>query len=403
MTGKNRRIPIRRLISVIIGWVHCALIFSPLYALILNFTNQELSRETVIENHLRGLLIIVPVMLSWFAARYLRNILLYLLSSAVIVIATMFLFDTPFMAAPAVLLCFLRLYNRLLGEKHSLLDNPAYPGLAAFLVPAVAVFFQERLNGVYQYLALLYMAVYFLLCFIHHGISRIDSYIGVNKDMRNMPARRIVRISTAILGAAFVIFAVILLPALIGNDIEFRYTPPPVSESQTQTVLPSASPEPVEEEKDGELQMLPDVKPNPVMTVIMHIVEYAILIAVAVGAVFGVIYGALRLSRSFSKSFHDREDFVENLQDDRLETIREAKRTRDRPRFLDRSPNASVRRKYRKTILRAAKEPPQAWMSPAEAEAHARLTGGAAERLHTLYEKARYSPDGCTKQDAAKL
>ena len=42
-------------------------------------------------------------------------------------------------------------------------------------------------------------------------------------------------------------------------------------------------------------------------------------------------------------------------------------------------------------------------MSPSEAEAHAKLTGDAAERLHRLYEKARYSPDGCAKQDLSEL
>lgn len=403
MKIKNRQIPIRHLLSVVIGWIHCAMICSPIYALILNFTNQEVSRETVIQNHLRGLFIFIPVVLSWLAIRYLRNILLYLLASIVICALPLFLFGTPVMIPPVVLLCFLRFYNRLLGEKHSLLDNPAYPALAAFLIPAVTSIFVERLDGVYQHLALLYMAVYFLLCFIHHGIERIDGYIDVNQNMRNMPARRIVRISTSILGAAFVLFALILLPPLIGSDVELRYTPPPAAESKTETVLPSASPEPVEEEEEEELLMLPDVKPNPVMTAIMHIVEYAILIAVAVGAVFGVIYGALRLSRSFSKSFHDRGDFVENLQDDQLEAVHKAPRARDRPRFLDRSPNATIRRKYRRTILRAAKEPPQPWMSPSEAEAHAKLTGDAAERLHRLYEKARYSPDGCAKQDLSEL
>ena len=39
-----------------------------------------------------------------------------------------------------------------------------------------------------------------------------------------------------------------------------------------------------------------------------------------------------------------------------------------------------VRRRYRRTVLRAAKEPPQPWMSPAEAEAHAKLSGDDADR-----------------------
>ena len=108
MKIKNRQIPIRHLLSVVIGWIHCAMICSPIYALILNFTNQEVSRETVIQNHLRGLLIFIPVVLSWLAIRYLRNILLYLLASIVICALPLFLFGTPVMIPPVVLLCFLR-------------------------------------------------------------------------------------------------------------------------------------------------------------------------------------------------------------------------------------------------------------------------------------------------------
>lgn len=400
MKLSKHRISVRHLLMIVIGWAHCALLFSPIYALLLNFTNDTLTREVVIRNHLRGLLILIPVALSWFAARYLRNIFLYLLASIGICALNGFLFDTPVLIAPAVLLCFMRFYNRIRGEKHSLLDHPGYPAIGAFLVPAIATFFVERLNGVYQYLALLYMAVYFLLCFIHHDIARIDDYISVNRDMHNMPARRILRITTSILSAAAVLLALILLPPLIGNEFEVRYTPPP-PKATTETVQPTPSPEPVleEEKEDEELQMMPEVEPNPVLTAIMHIIEYAILIAVAVGVVFGSVYGILRLSRSFRTSFHDRGDFVENLEDDQLESVRTARRVRDRPRLLDRSPNAVIRRRYRRTILRAAKEPPQPWMSPAEAEAHAKLTGSAAEHLHTVYEKARYSPNGCTKQD----
>ena len=95
MKLSKHRISVRHLLMIAIGWVHCALLFSPIYALLLNFTNDTLTREVVIRNHLRGLLILVPVALSWFAARYLRNIFLYLLASVGICTLNGFLFDTP--------------------------------------------------------------------------------------------------------------------------------------------------------------------------------------------------------------------------------------------------------------------------------------------------------------------
>ncbi|MGN0439612.1 MAG: hypothetical protein ACI4HH_02415, partial [Hominenteromicrobium mulieris] len=132
----------------------------------------------------------------------------------------------------------------------------------------------------------------------------------------------------------------------------------------------------------------------------MKILEYIVLIALAGGLIFGVIYGCIRISRGFKTSFVDRRDLVENLPEDERTTVRERAQKRDRPGFLDRSPTAAVRRKYRKTLLHAAKEPPARWMSPAEAEAHAKLQNDA---LHIVYEKARYSEKGCTKDDLTAI
>ena len=125
-----------------------------------------------------------------------------------------------------------------------------------------------------------------------------------------------------------------------------------------------------------------------------------VLIALAGGLIFGVIYGCIRISRGFKTSFVDRRDLVENLPEDERTTVRERAQKRDRPGFLDRSPTAAMRRKYRKTLLHAAKEPPARWMSPAEAEAHAKLQNDA---LHIVYEKARYSEKGCTKDDLTAI
>jgi len=147
-------------------------------------------------------------------------------------------------------------------------------------------------------------------------------------------------------------------------------------------------------------EMIPAAEPNPVLVLIMKILEYILLIALAGGLIFGVIYGCIRISRGFKTSFVDRRDLVENLPEDERTTVRERAQKRDRPGFLDRSPTAAVRRKYRKTLLHAAKEPPARWMSPAEAEVHAKLQNDA---LHIVYEKARYSEKGCTKDDLTAI
>jgi len=213
----------------------------------------------------------------------------------------------------------------------------------------------------------------------------------------------IVRISSALLAGIFVLLAAVMLPMLLTNEMDYRYTPP---EMQTPS-MDFAGTESTEGAPQGEqvdlLAPFEHIEPHPIVKFLVKLMEYLLGIGCGIALVVGLVYGAIRLSRMFSTSFQDRGDFVENLQDDELEVIREAKKKTDKVGFFDRSPNAVVRRRYRKTILRASKTRPDRWMSPAEAEANANLTGSTIDRLHVLYEKARYSPDGCTKQDVSEL
>lgn len=400
MMIKNKQIPVRKLLSVATGWAHCALIFAPLYTMLLSFIKNEIPRQMVVEGYLCGLLIIVPVIISWFAKNYLRNAFLYILAAFAGTVLTAWMFGSAAMLVPAVAIFFLRFYNRMLEEKEtSWLDQPSYAGLVLIAIPAVIAVFEERLDSAFQSLSLIYLAVYFLLCFAHHGIERINGYIDVNKNMRNMPSRRIARIATTILAAAFIVVAVVLLPALFTADIDIRYIPPERG--------PYATPEPQFATSDpGTLPemggMFPGKKDMPIVEALYKFLEYILMIVFGVGGIIGAVYGILKLSRRFSKSFTDRGDFVENLQEDDLEAVREKREKIDRPRFLDRSPNATVRRKYKKMILRG-KHRPYAWMSPTEAEIHAQVSSKNLDTLHALYEKARYSPEGCTKQDVAEL
>lgn len=398
----HREIPLRKALSVLLGFLHVTLIFAPLYAVICNMTNDTLPRAAVLHNHLVGLLFFVPAAASWFAIRYLRHIFFYILASAAIVAVTIFLFGSPLLAVPTVLLCFLRLYNRITGETASALDRPVYPVLIAFAVPFLFSFFVERMDGVFQPLSLLFAATYFILCFVHHGIERINAYIDVNRTVQNMPARRVVRMTCALLCAVTLLIAAVILPVLLSHDTIYRFVPAPsTGEAVLPAPDPTLSPE-ISSGEEGELYMPPD-QPNPVLTFIWQVLEYVLIAAVVGGALIGGFFAVLRLSRTFRRTFTDRGDLVESLADDRIEFIAARGERRRRWGLFDFSPNAVVRRRYRKAVLRAASTPPEGWMTPTEAEAHAGLSVEKAAPLHSAYEKARYSPEGCTREDVSKL
>ena len=391
----------RAVIHTLLGWLHCGLIFSPYYALVLTviaFQDDNIGAH-VVEFHLKGLLIIVPVALSWFAGRYLKHILLYIPAAVGITALSAYLFGHPLLAIPAAFICFLRFYNRVTHEGHSLLDNAGYPGLVILAVPAGVSIFEHQFSSGFQTMGFLYLALYFLICFAQRGIRRIREYVSVNESMHNFPARRITRLLSATLALVLAVTAIVLLPPLLMNREEIRVTLP-TRESSGAVELEA----PVEANRDGPTDgdMLTgfDAEANPVISAVMEILEYLVFAGTAILFVVGIVAGAIYISRSFRSSYRDREDLVENLQDDQVESLFLQRRKRsDRPRFFDRSPNAVIRRRWRKAILKAAKEPPRPSCSPAEAEAYAGLSGVSAAQLHLVYEKARYSEFGAAKED----
>ena len=163
MTEQKKRVPARRIAFIVLGWLHVALIFAPIYAGIVNFFSPGFSQADILLCHLRGLLLVIPIALSWFAGRYLRNIVIYLVASISIIALTVVLFGTKLMIIPALLLCFLRFYNRLTGEAHPLLDHAVYLVLPLFLFPAAIAFFYPAVDGIYQVTAPFCAALYFLL------------------------------------------------------------------------------------------------------------------------------------------------------------------------------------------------------------------------------------------------
>ena len=66
------------------------------------------------------------------------------------------------------------------------------------------------------------------------------------------------------------------------------------------------------------------------------------------------------------------------------------------------SPNMRIRRKY-KNDQKAGKYQPTGAETPAELEERNELSGDGMRRLHDGYEKARYSREGCTKEEAEAL
>lgn len=379
--------------------LHCGLLAAMLFATVFALLPAvSLSVRTgPVEAFLRGLLLAVPAALCYYAIKRLKALWQFLLAALGLCGLSWLLAGHWGGAALMAVMCLFRVRVRLQEEEEgpiaSFFDQPAYPALAvfalAFLASAVAGL------AVLQRLSLVGAALYLLVCLGFHGLSRLDGYLVLNQGMRNLPARRIQRIAGTAVAAVVLAGAVLLLPPAFTSECGVRIQLP----SHTQTGKTPAQ----RAEEDAPLRLNQEQPPDFLGELegpswqIPPIVSYLFFGLIGTGTAVVVILGVVRFFKDFSRSYTDSRDLVQRLTKEERDQSAALEGVHKRPAFWDRSPSAAVRRRYRRVVLKSGKEPPQRALTPAEVEAWAGLR---EERLHQLYEKARYGPEPCTAEEA---
>lgn len=391
----------RTLILRTLAWLHCGLLAGILFAVafealgLVGFSNYGDGRA-----FFRGLLFAIPAALCYHAVKRLPSLWQFLLASLLLCGLAWLLTGHAGGAVLTALMCIFRLRARLAeeedGPRRSYFDCPTYFTLLAFL----AAFLFSGVVGLpgLQKISLLGAVLYFLVCLAFHGVERLDHYLFINKDMRGLPARRIQRVAGFAVIAAVLVSAIFLLPLVLANEGNLRIHLPDSTQGRGQALIQTETPEETKAEEPMEMD-LSGLVDGPTWH-IPEFVTYIVLGFAGVGLLAGTLAVLRKIFKDFRRSYTDSRDYAQYLTKEEREEVEAAPTALRRPAIWDRSPNAAVRRKYRRAILKAAKEPPQAWMSPGEAEAHA---GVDAPVLHALYEKARYGPVPCTQADVKGL
>lgn len=384
--GNWRQITLRAMGWFHIGWVY-ALYYAGIYQVVLG--DQELPWRLW-----WGLLSVIPLALADLGTEVFRRLWQYLLWSLAVCGLAWLLLGTPLDAVPLALVCFFRGKNQLSEEPvESVLDRPSIP----IVLAAVPPFFYSAIGDapLLQKLSLIWAALYLLLWAAWRGLANIHGYLSLNRDMAGVPVKRIVRTTGVAVLAMVLLAGGLLLPALAMGTGYLRINPnPQPGQRQVQVETTSsdfmAMPDWMQQlgENDGGFQM-------------PAFVSYFFMALAGALVVVCLLYGVYWVIRGLRGSFVDHRDVVQNLRRDPEDQVEETfgKRTR-RPRIWDRSPSAQVRRRYRRAVLRAAKEEPPRWAAPQEIEREAGLEDPL---LHQLYEKARYSQEGCTAQESRSL
>ena len=394
----------------LLGRLHCAVLVAIGCAAIFTLFGQKdiapelaaafprLAAITPMQAYLRGLLFAVPITLSFYAVRLCPKLWQFLLCAIALCGLSWLLMGHPFGAIATAFCCIFRARARLAEEVvESGLDKPNFLGFSAFAVAFLISAVME--NPLLQRLSVFSAALYLLLCLCDRGLRRLDEYLRLNEAMYGLPKKRIQRIAGGALAVALILAAALLLPAagrFSGEwtvDLTQRHSTSSVQTSQPEqeeTVQPSAG--------ASLAELFGDSKPLFQIPPIVSYLLYAVIVA---GLALLILFSVYRLILSFRRSFTDSRDQVQYLTGEREdEDERSAASAIKRPRVLDRTPNAVIRRRYRKQVLRAAKEPPRPSLTPQEVEAEAGLS---VPTLHALYEKARYGKEPCTNEDVQSL
>lgn len=346
----------------------------------------------------QGLLFALPLSLSFYAARGCKKIWQFVLCAVALCALSWLLMGHPVGAILLAVFCFFRARRRLLEEPgESALDVPSLWGLLAFVLSFFISSFMAQ--PVLQRLAVGSAVVYLLAFLGYHGLARLDEYLRLNDSMYALPTVRIQRIAGGALAAAMLLAAVLLLPPALRFQGDVTLDPSFERENVTLSVQ-------YQPESTGNQQALAELfedelgdYSNPLFT-ISPVVSYIVYALIITGIAALVLYGLYRLLRGAGRSFTDRRDTVQYLDSAHEDHDLGASVKAERAPLLDRSPNARVRRRYRKVIARAFGEPPKASLTPAELEAQAELSIPA---LHSLYERARYAQHPLTNDDLRSL
>ena len=242
------------------------------------------------------------------------------------------------------------------------------------------------------------------LCFFCQYLDGMHGFIRDHQKIANLPVETMQRTGKLILKIAVLLLVLFVLPsALYGKDPIAEaiagYEPKELESDLTIETPEAEAPQGMEQADLSDMLGDKEYKPMPQwIQNLFTAVMYLVMVAVGIAVLRAIYQSVKNAGKAFSEDEEDEVLFLHQGNDERenLPWRREKKEG-----YL--SPNMRIRRKYKKTIKKAGKYQPTGAETPAELEERNELSGDGMRRLHDGYEKARYSREGCTKEEAEAL
>ncbi|GEM_PF-6314965 len=406
----------RDILERILEYVHGAMVVAALMSLFSLFI--EMAGFPYASILLCSLSLLFPYLVSGIAESRVKSVFPFLcicvVSGAVPWVAAPHVAIRVFYVIFTIAIIALRMAERVKERKGPL--SAPHPGvLLLFIVCYIlgVALKNEPMSTLNYYFAFAYV----ILIAIYENMNRLDGYLELNKDVANVPRRQIFRTNNLLL-LFFIAVATLIMVFLpragldevvrsIGKGLWWLFRKL-ISLIHFKDNAPAETVEEVVEEvvQDSGGMMMPDAKETPAW---LAAASKTITLGIFLTFLFFFLVSLGTAVYAFIKKFYrsyqengDEEEFLKPQDDEK--SAAPGENTGKRPLWLDFSPDAQVRKTYRKTILKKKKVVASNAFTPEQLEDYAELTeADNREVLHTLYEKARYSKRGVEKDDLKAL
>lgn len=405
-----------------LSWIHAWALFGGLYFWLPTLTG--FLDKGMKGNLMDSLILLLPIILSYFMLRKIKNLILYLLLSAGAVISLFFMTSHYITVVCSILIFLIRCKTRIdkgrirrqmrefpgeMGrfyepeawEIPTLLDKPYVLYGVLFGVEYFILIF----SGEHRYLPAIFYLLFVevVITVIYRYIEQMAWYIEGHQRIANLPGKMILRNGYAILAVLGILFLIFLIPSLL-------YGKEPLTALYREHIPNTAiymEPEiSMQEGPDPMMLMLRELageqfEPPAWVSTLSTIIVWGIM---AFASFFAAKSFFRILGRILGSFAEEEEDEIINLKEVREEQKRIWKEKKKQEKEFRHSPAFRIRKKYKKRILKAIKSKPAGTETPEELEEKAELLDSQDyETLHELYEKARYSPLQCTTEDEKRF
>lgn len=291
-----------------------------------------------------------------------------------------------------------------------ILESPAYYFLGLYVI----MWFLERQypSELLEKYAVIGAGACCLLCMYKTNIDEMLQFIDLNEKLERFPEKRLLKSNLLMMGfQTIIVGAGMGIVSTTGADGFFDKLAAAVKklfawilsflESDEQYIGSEVFEEtavmmPVEVgEQSAFMEML---------LKFLDFFSWILVIVLTLLAIYKILKKVYQLYLEFDMNVAENGDEIEKIY-----TVQ----TRDEKRKLkkqqgenlrwDRSPNARIRKYYKKRVLKDLKETPKAFMTPEEIEQNVRMSEAEKKLFHRIYEQARYGNRACSKEDVDEM